>query len=125
MANTVGRRVFYLALAFAVALSTLLAPLGHTGSHDPAALALAGIEHHAAAATKADDHGHSHLDHWPRERHAGHLDGHNPADHDHLTPAPADLQSFAFLRTTDSWDAVPPLSNDHGPYFGIERPPRA
>lgn len=125
MTIMVGRKAFCLALAFAVTLSMLLSPLGHMGSHDPAALVLSDVERHAATDAEADDHGHSHLDRWPGERHAGHAHGHNPADHDHPTPTLADPQRITFLRISDSWQAASPPSRDLGPNFGIERPPRA
>lgn len=123
-----GRRISSIVLAVAFALSTLLAHHGHSPSHHPAALALGEIEHHAAPDAHRDahedDHGHSHFDGWPGEPHGSHSHGHNPADHDHPTPTPAPVQNFAFLSFGESWIGAPPSSSDHGPYFGIEHPPR-
>ncbi len=123
-----GRRAISIALAVALALSTLLAHQGHSPSHHPAALALGEIERHAVpdalGDSHADDHGHSHFDDWPGEQHSSHSQGHNPADHDHPTPTQVPVQAFAFLSIGDSWIGAPPSCSDHGPYFGIERPPR-
>lgn len=128
-----GRRLISIVLAIAFALSTLVAHQGHSPSHHPAALALGEIERHAVpdahgdapSDAKEDDHGHSHFDGWPGEPHSGHSPGHNPADHDHPTPTPVPTQALALLRTVDAWLGAPPSSHDNGPYFGIERPPRA
>ena len=122
MGTRVGRRGLCLALALAMALSALLSPVGHSASHDPA-LVLAEIERHAAEAAEDEDHGHDHGWRWAAE--GVPAQGHNPADHDHVTQAAADPQGFSFLRTCDSWDAPPPRSCDHGPCFCIDRPPRA
>ncbi len=105
-------------------LSTLLSPVGYSASHDPA-LVLAEIERHADLAAGDDDHRHDHGDGWHWDAQGGPVQGHNPADHDHVTQAAADFQSFSFLRTCDTWDAAPPRSCDHGPCFCIDRPPRA
>ena len=122
MRTWISSKVLRLALVLAMTLSVLLPPVGPSTSHDPA-LILAEIERHAALAAEHDDHGHRH-DGWFGGPHAGHPQGHNPADHDHVTQAPAESQSFSFLRTCESWDAVPPRSCDHGPCFCIDRPPR-
>ena len=123
MGTRAGSKLGRLVLVLAMALSTLLSPVGHSASHDPA-LVLAEIERHAALAAEDDDHGHDHENGWHLGAPGGPAQGHNPADHDHVTQAPAEAQSFSLLRTCDSWDAPPPRSCDHGPCFCIDRPPR-
>ena len=128
-------RIFRLALAFAVTLSLLSAPLGPSGSHDPAALAQAEAERHAALAEPHGDpghthgqewgHDHEHEDGWPAERHAGHAHGHDPADHSHDVPAPPAFVGQGFLKLGGAWHAPAPSSHEPGPSFGIDRPPRA
>lgn len=127
MTNWHDSRTFRLALAFAMVLSMLLSPVGHSTTHDPAALVLAEAERHAALADEDedDDPDHSHDDGWPEEWHAGHSHGHNPADHSHDVPVPADFGGHSFLAAGRSWHVSAPSSHDRGPPFGIERPPRS
>jgi len=114
-------RIVCLALAFAMTLSMLLAPFGPSASHDAAALALAEIERHAALTDKEDGHD----DGLPGERDADHWHGHDPTNHSHDVPVPADFGGHAFLLAGSSRYVVLPFSHDRGPTFGIERPPRS
>ena len=110
-----------LALACVMVLSTFVAPPGPSASHDPAALALAEVERHAALAATDVDEGHIHED----ERHAGHAHGHDPTDHSHDIPAPIYSNGHVRLDIGRSWHAVAPLPHEHGPSVGVDRPPRA
>jgi hypothetical protein len=71
------------------------------------------------------DEGHTHEDGRPEERHAGHSHGHDPTDHTHEVPAPADSGGQAFPVVSRSWRAMASPSQGHGPSFGIKRPPRS
>jgi hypothetical protein len=125
MTHLVYSRICRLALAFAMTLSASVAPPVHAASHDPAALALAELERHAELAAENVDHGRSHVDGQPEERRAGHSHEHDPTDHTHEVPVPADWRSYATPEVSRSWSAVAPPSHGHGPSFGIERPPRS
>lgn len=120
--NSKGFRV---TLAFAMTLSMLLVPFGHSASHDPTALAVAEVERHAALADEDNDYGHGHDDGWPEERDASHSHGHDPADHSHDLPVPADFGGHAFLLVGGSRHVAASFSHNRGPTFGIERPPRS
>jgi hypothetical protein len=113
-----------LALACAMVLSTLVAPPGPSASHDPAALAFAEVERHVALTAAEVDKGHSHEDGRPDERHPNHSHAHDPTDHTHEIPAPADPGGHAFPVFSQSWRAVAPPSHGDDSSFGIERPPR-
>ena len=117
-------KVFRIALAFAMMLPMLFAPVGHSASHHPAALALAGFEHHNSMVSQAVDHVHGGWDGWRGERDGGHSHEHNPADHSHDVPAPVAFAGQPFLLVGSSWLERAPLSHDCGPPLGIERPPR-
>lgn len=117
-------RVFRLAFVLAMAFHMLLAPVDHAASHNPAALALAEVERHAVLAFHDAGHGHGHEDGRPDERRAGHSHGHNPADHTHDVPTPAVFPGQAGPMVGNAWADLGPRSHNHGPSFGIDRPPR-
>ena len=100
-------------------------PLPFALTHDARALQASEDERHAALlALEAAEHGHSHDDGTADEENAGHVHGHDPADHSH---------QFAFVAGSSGHWGLPPPQRWSSSWFniplpaiadGIERPPR-
>ena len=116
-------RIFTFALAFAVSLSMLLAPLGHLDGWSAGAPVLTVMDQTDLASAHDHDHGHHHHDHHDTH-HTDDSHGHNPADHSHDLPVPLNLRGQMQAPIGNIWAAVTPRSHDQGQLFGLERPPR-
>lgn len=103
----------------------VLAPLPLASAHDPLALSGAEAERHAAMmAQEIAEHGHSHDDGDPHEPEAGHLHGHDPADHSHQIGFFGVSSSQLALPALQRWPSVQAEFPDPATGFGIERPPK-
>jgi len=111
-------------VALVVTAGMLLSAIHVSTSHNPAVLAQAEAERHAALAMEVADHGHSHFDGEEGEQAPGHLHGHNSADHIHdaaaIIPIPT-LRLPSPIRLT-----LPALQESAQPGLrhGLDRPPR-
>ncbi|RST86568.1 hypothetical protein EJC49_09820 [Aquibium carbonis] len=124
MSDRVNRAILCMVVAFATAFGSLLPHAKQSPSHDPFALAAAEAERHAQLEAEFAEHGHSHDDGMEHERAAGHLHGHNPADHSHETPTtpPDDVPVVpALVRAIVP---TPPDAAHLGASYRLERPPR-
>lgn len=114
-------RIFSFALAIAVSLSMLMAPLSHLDGLDSGALTLGQLDQTEALS----DHGHDHHDHDHHDNHhTDHSHGHNPGDHSHDLPVPLNLRGDMQTPIGNLWASVTPRSHDQGQLFGLDRPPR-
>jgi hypothetical protein len=103
----------------AVAAGLVLAPLPLASPHH--ALSVAAAE---SIAQEPADHGHSHEDDESGEKPAGHLNGHDPADHSHQFAFFPGSGSHWGLPVAKRWPASFSGPTDPGTAFGIDRPPK-
>ncbi len=113
------------AVVCAMAVSLMLAPPGASTSHDPVALAKAEAERHLQLAADIAEHGHSHDDGSASETHAGHLHGHNAADHLHDTPSQPPAMAALLAAPGQGWSAGERYTSLPLRVFELDRPPRA
>lgn len=101
------------------------APLPSPSAHDPLMISAAEAARHTVLVDQEfAEHGHSHDDGEVHEQSAGHLHGHDAADHSH--------QAFFLMATSGTWG--PPASWHESPLIGdlpdpvaccrIDRPPK-
>lgn len=113
-------------VAITVVCALALIPLPASPLHDPLDATLAEDLRHAALDAEAieEQHGHTHEDGTEEEQTAGHMHGHDPADHSHNF---AHLSSSANHWSTDGATGWPKSLSDlvqSSTTFGIERPPK-
>lgn len=113
---------------FAVALVVIclsVAPLPLAPAHDPLTFSTAEAARHAVlVAQDIAEHGHSHDDGEAQEQFAGHLHGHDPADHSHQAAFFAGNSSDWALPSSRRWPSQMADLPDPAAGFGIERPPK-
>lgn len=121
--------MFRLAVAFALLLSMMLPPAGHSAAHFTGVAGACDTERQAHAAHEHPGHDHLHdrlhdrL--WVCDGDGAPLNGHNPADHTHDVPAAAFGQALPPVRIGGLPVAVPPDGFFRVPSFRIDRPPRS
>lgn len=116
---------FQIAAIVLVAIAVLLAPAGHSTSHDPLALAAAEAEGHAELAAEISAHGHSHDDGDWDEQAPGHSHGHNPGDHLHDKAGVPPVFALAALAIHDVTLMGGIEVGRGGPPPSFKRPPRS
>jgi hypothetical protein len=108
-----------------IAVCLASAPLPLASSHDTLTISTAEAARHAVlVAQEIAEHGHSHDDGEPHEQSAGHLHGHDPADHSHQAVFLAGTSSNWCLPPSRHWSALIGELPDPATGFGIERPPK-
>jgi len=123
MLNRQRGRTFPLVIALAMALSLLLAPLGHAAIQDPAAFN--SNMHHGASAQGAADHGHSHDADWPDGGDTEAPHSHHAGDHSHEVPAAAEAIGWPLVCPKDRLCTPPAASPPQVPASRVDRPPRS
>lgn len=118
--RTLGARL----VAAVLILGLLLAP--GFGSPDRDSMSPDAAERHVAGeALASSDHGHSHEDDDPVGHPAGHLHGHDPADHSHQFGFVHQAAVEAAPSTDRKWPAQTPSRAEPALPYGIERPPKS
>lgn len=108
-----------------IAVCLVSAPLPLASAHDPLTLLAAEADRHAElVAEEVAEHGHSHDDGEAHEQSAGHLHGHDPADHSHQAVFLAGTSTNWGLPASRHWSSFVGDLPDPATGFGIERPPK-
>jgi hypothetical protein len=113
-------------IAIFMAFSLSAAPVNVSSAHDSIALIQAESVRHAAlgAAVIEREHGHSHEDGTEDEQAAGHIHGHDPADHSHQFAYICSNSDFWTVGEPKSWpNLLVDLVHTRATY-GIDRPPK-
>ncbi len=110
-------------LCLTAAAAMLLSVANTTISHSPVAMLAAEFERHAELAAEVADHGHSHDTGDENERDAGHMHGHNPADHNHDPPLATAALRIDRGIVTATWTGFVPAALDGRRGPRLDRPP--
>jgi hypothetical protein len=124
MSIRVSTALLSLAIAFAMAFSSLLPHGPHSPPHDRKAYPAAESDRYAQLEAEIAEHGHSHDDGEEHERAADYSHGHNPADHSHETPTTPPRSAPVLPAMIRSWMPMPPHAADLGASYRLERPPK-
>ena len=105
------------------AAAMLLSVANTAVSYSPVAMLAAEAERHAELAAEVADHGHSHDTGDESERGAGHMHGHNPADHNHDPPLATAALRIDPSVVTATWTGFAPAALDGRRGPRLDRPP--
>lgn len=115
-------------LVIAAAVMAGIFSFGNHGlsSHGPGAFLAAAADLDAGEGHTHDhDEGHGHDHDLDEDSQPGHVHGHNPLDHSHVTMSPATaVAELAGARDT-AWHDGPPRESRGAPPYFLERPPRS
>lgn len=116
-------RALGLALLCIVTLAMLLTAGRSITTHSPSAFLAAEAERHATLQGDAGSHGHMHEDGDKEERRAGHMHGHNPADHSHDAPIGLAYFRVAATSVAAEWQKGAPVALSGRRSMRLDRPP--